>query len=302
MLRLSGEDLKDGEDYYYDKDAAEVVITGTKPVTVTMAEGVKVSTDTLRIQGEAQVVLQDVRIEATEGKSALTAEGGLKLTLIGVNTMTARDHAALEGLEGVTLSGTGSLTVFGGAGSDGIGAKSLTVTGGTLTVTGGDGVPGTEDAPGGDGGRAVGTDVLSITGGSVKLDGGKAGSDGGSGAGNDGAATACVPTGDGKPLAQTVVTLTGKDGKAVEGTAVTALALSPDMTYGVQGIVTDETGSIYLYLPQDTKANAVSDGSETYTGTPIASGESGIMTLAQGSGTTPTDPAPSGTTAAPLVR
>lgn len=299
MLRLSGEDLKDGEDYYYDKDAAEVVITGTKPVTVTMAEGVKVSTDTLRIQGEAQIVLQDVRIEATEGKSALTAEGGLKLTLIGVNTMTARDHAALEGLEGVTLSGPGSLTVFGGAGSDGIGAKSLTVTGGTLTVTGGDGAPGTEDAPGGDGGRAVGTDVLSITGGSVKLDGGKAGSDGGSGAGNDGAAAACVPTGEGKPLAQTVVTLTDKDGKAVEGTAVTALALSPDMTYGVQGIVTDETGSIYLYLPQDTKANAVSDGSETYTGTPIASGERGVMTLAQGSGTTPTDPAPSGTTAAP---
>ncbi len=299
MLRLSGEDLKDGEDYYYDKDTGEVVITGTKPVTVTMAENAEVSADTLRVQGEAQVVLQDVTIEAPEGRSALTAEGGLRLSLVGVNTLTAKDHAAMDGMEGITLSGTGSLRVFGGVGSDGIGAKSLTVNGGTLTAVGGDGTPGTEETPGGDGGRAVGADVLTVTGGSVKLTGGKAGADGGSGAGNDGAETVCVR--DGEPLAQTTVTLTDKDGKAVEGTTVMALALSPDMDYGTQGVVTDETGSIYLYLPQDTKTNAVSDGSETYTGTPIVSGESGVMTLSQGGDPQPSDPAASGTTTAPTT-
>ena len=289
MLQLSGEDLKDGTDYYYDSDAGEVVITGTKPVTVTMAKDTEVSTDTLRIQGEAQVVLADVTIEAPEGKSALSAEGSLKLTLVGTNVLAAKDHAALAGAEGITLSGTGSLSVSGGTGSDGIGAKSLTVTGGTLTVTGGEGTPGTEETPGGSGGRAVGTDVMTVTGGSLKLSGGKAGSDGGSGTGSDGEAVACTPTEDGKPLAQTTITLTDKDGKAAAGTAVTALALSPDMAYGVQGIIADDTGSIYLYLPQDTKASAVSDGSETYTGAPVVSGGSGVLTLSQG-GSTPADP------------
>ena len=45
------EDLKDGEDYYYDVDAKELVITGTKPVTVAMAKDVKTSADTLRTKG-----------------------------------------------------------------------------------------------------------------------------------------------------------------------------------------------------------------------------------------------------------
>ena len=301
ILKLSGEDLKDGEDYYYDTDNKEVVITGTKPVTVSLADGP--STDTLRIQGEAQVVLSNVVIDAPEGKSALSAEGGLKLTLVGSNTLKAADHAAISGQESITLSGTGSLTVLGGEGADGIGAKSLTVTGGTVAVTGGPGTPGTEEVIGGDGGLAVGTDVLTVTGGSVKLTGGEGGKDGGKGAGKAGEATSCAATEDGKPLEQTVVTLTDKDGKAVEGTLVTALALSPDRAYGMQGVVTDETGSIYLYLPQETKTSAVSDGSETYTGKPIAAGESGVMTLAGGgngdTGNGDKDPTTGTTTEAP---
>lgn len=284
MLRISGEDLKDGEDYYYNTDTKELVITGTKPVTVTMAEKVTASTDTLRTQGEAQVVLVDVTIAAPEGKSALAAEGGLKLTLVGSSTLTAADHAAIDGREGITLSGTGSLTVQGGTGANGIGAKSLTVQGGTVAVTGGDGTPGTEETAGGSGGDAVGVDVLTVTGGSLKLTGGKAGADGGSGTGEDGAPSVCKPTEDGKELAQTTVTLTDQEGAPVEGMAVAALALSPDRTYGLQGVVTDDTGSIYLYLPQETKTNAVSDGAETYTGTPIVSGESGVMTLSRSGG------------------
>ena len=301
MLKLSGEDLKDGEDYYYDTDNKELVITGTKPVTVSLVDGP--STDTLHIKGEAQVVLVNVVIDAPEGKSALNAEGGLKLTLVGSNTLKAANHAAVSGQESITLSGTGSLTVLGGVGADGIGAKSLTVTGGTVAVTGGPGTPGTEETAGGDGGLAVGTDVLTVTGGSVKLTGGEAGADGGKGAGKAGEATSCAPTEDGKPLEQTVVTLTDKDGKAVEGTLVTALALSPDRAYGMQGMVTDETGSIYLYLPQETKTSAVSDGSETYTGKPIVAGESGIMTLAGGNngGSGDEDPTTGTTTETPTT-
>ena len=133
-LCISGEDLKDGEDYYYDVDAKELVITGTKPVTVAMAKDVETSADTLRTKGEARVTLVNVTIAAPEGKNALEADGGLELTLVGSNTLTAVDQAAIYGHEGVILSGTGSLTLQGGTESNGIGTNRLTVTGGTPPV------------------------------------------------------------------------------------------------------------------------------------------------------------------------
>lgn len=301
-LCISGEDLRDGEDYYYDVDAKELVITGTKPVTVAMAKDVETSTDTLRTKGEAQVTLVDVTIAAPEGKNALEADGGLKLTLVGSNTLTAVDQAAIYGHEGVILSGTGSLTLQGGTESNGIGTNRLTVTGGTVTVIGGDGAPGTKETAGGSGSDAVGANVITVTGGSMKLTGGKAGTDEGGGTGTDGAATIGTAITDGeKPLYQTVIQLTDKDNKPVADTAVAALALSPDQSYGLQGVVTDETGSIYLYLPQQTKTNAVSDGTETYTGTPIVSGESGIMTLAQNGGSGDAENPGTTTTAAPTT-
>lgn len=301
-LCISGEDLKDGEDYYYDVDAKELVITGTKPVTVAMAKDVETSTDTLRTKGEAQVTLVDVTIAAPEGKNALEADGGLKLTLVGSNALTAVDQAAIYGHEGVILSGTGSLTLQGGTESNGIGTNRLTVTGGTVTVTGGNGAPGTKETAGGSGSDAVGANVITVTGGSLKLTGGKAGTDDGGGTGADGAATIGTAITDGeKPLYQTVIQLTDKDNKPVADTAVAALALSPDQSYGLQGVVTDETGSIYLYLPQQTKTNAVSDGTETYTGTPIVSGESGIMTLAQNGGSGDAENPGTTTTAAPTT-
>ena len=301
-LCISGEDLKDGEDYYYDVDAKELVITGTKPVTVAMAKDVETSTDTLRTKGEAQVTLVDVTIAAPEGKNALEADGGLKLTLVGSNTLTAVDQAAIYGHEGVILSGTGSLTLQGGTESNGIGTNRLTVTGGTVTVIGGDGAPGTKETAGGSGSDAVGANVITVTGGSLKLTGGKAGTDDGGGTGADGAATIGTAITDGeKPLYQTVIQLTDKDNKPVADTVVAALALSPDQSYGLQGVVTDETGSIYLYLPQETKTNAVSDGTETYTGAPIASGESGIMTLAQNGGSGDAENPGTTTTAAPTT-
>lgn len=301
-LCISGEDLKDGEDYYYDVDAKELVITGTKPVTVAMAKDVETSTDTLRTKGEAQVTLVDVTIAAPEGKNALEADGGLKLTLVGSNALTAVDQAAIYGHEGVILSGTGSLTLQGGTESNGIGTNRLTVTGGTVTVIGGNGAPGTKETAGGSGSDAVGANVITVTGGSLKLTGGKAGTDDGGGTGTDGAATIGTAITDGeKPLYQTVIRLTDKDNKPVADTAVAALALSPDQTYGLQGVVTDETGSIYLYLPQETRANAVSDGTETYTGTPIVSGESGIMTLSQNGGSGEPENPGTTTTAAPTT-
>lgn len=301
-LCISGEDLKDGEDYYYDADAKELVVTGTKPVTVAMATDVETSTDTLRTQGEARVTLVDVTIAAPEGKNALEADGGLELTLVGSNALTAVDQAAIYGHEGVILSGTGSLTLQGGTEANGIGTNRLTVTGGTVTVTGGNGAPGTKETAGGSGSDAVGANVITVTGGSLKLTGGKAGTDDGGGTGTDGAATIGTAITDGeKPLYQTVIRLTDKDNKPVADTAVAALALSPDQTYGLQGVVTDETGSIYLYLPQETRANAVSDGTETYTGTPIVSGESGIMTLSQNGGSGDAENPGTTTTAAPTT-
>lgn len=302
QLNVSGDDLKDGVDYYYDAEACELVITGTKPVVITLAKADAPSTDVLRTIGEAEVTLKDVTIQAPAEKSAITAENGLKLTLVGSSSLTAQDHAAISGAEGITVSGTGSLTVLGGTGADGIGAKGLTVTGGTLTITGGDGTPGTEELAGGDGGRAVGTDTMTVTGGSLKLTGGKAGTDGGQGTGKDGKETACTPVEDQRPLAETKVQLTDEAGKAVAGKAVEALALSPDLSYGLTGVVTDGEGQIYLYLPEDTLTTAVSDGVQTYTGSPIASGESGVLTLAANNPNPPVEPTTAPSSEAPTTQ
>ena len=302
QLDVSGEDLKEGVDYYYDSEACELVITGTKPVVITLARTDAPSTDVLRTLGEAEVTLKDVTIQAPAEKSAITAENGLKLALVGSSSLTAQDHAAISGAEGITISGTGSLTVLGGTGADGIGAKGLTVTGGTLTITGGDGTPGTAELAGGDGGRAVGTDTMTVTGGSLKLTGGKAGMDGGKGTGKDGRETACTPVEDQRPLAETRIQLTDEAGKAVAGKAVANLALSPELNYGLTGVVTDGEGELYLYLPEDTLTTAVSDGVQTYTGSPIASGESGILTLAANNPDQPVTPTTEPSTEAPTTK
>ncbi len=283
QLRLAGEDLKDGEDYAYDANAKELVILSKKPITVTAGKDGGVSTDTLRTKDEAEITLCGVTIQAEAGKSALAAEKGLKLVLVGKNTLTAQDHAAISVEESVTLSGTGALTAQGGTGADGIGAKTVNITGGMLDIRGGDGTPGTLDAEGGDGGNAVGADTMTVTGGSLKLTAGKAGTDGGKGAGEDGKQTTCMgPTEDQKPVKETKLQLTDGEGKAVAGKALTALTLTPEDSYGMNGVVTDDEGTVYLYLPENTQAVSVSDGIDTYAGDPVASGSAGVLTLSTG--------------------
>lgn len=278
QLRLSGEELKDGEDYAYDATAKELVIKGSKPVTVTNLKAGEASGDTIRTTAEASVTLKDVTIQAESGKSALTAENVLKLSLVGSNSLTAQDREAISGAEVITVSGIGSLRVQGGQGSSGIGTKKLAVAGGTLVVRGGDGTPGTEEAKGGNGGKAIDANTVTVTGGSLNLTGGQPGTDGGKGAGEAGESITVVN--NDKPLTQTQVTLKDGADQPVAGTAVTALSLTPEESYGLTGVVTDETGTVYLYLPQDTKATAVAIGSATYTGDPITAGETGVLTLA----------------------
>ena len=283
QLRLAGEDLKDGEDYAYDANAKELVILSKKPVTVTAGKDGGVSTDTLRTKDEAEITLCGVTIQAEAGKSALAAEKGLKLVLVGKNTLMAQDHAEISVEESITLSGTGALTAQGGTGADGIGAKTVNITGGMLDIRGGDGTPGTLDAKGGDGGNAVGADTMTVTGGSLKLTAGKAGTDGGKGTGEDGKQTTCMgPTEEQKPVKETKLQLTDGEGKAVAGKALTALTLTPEDSYGMNGVVTDDEGTVYLYLPENTQAVSVSDGIDTYAGDPVASGSAGVLTLSTG--------------------
>ena len=150
----------------------------------------KASSNTVTIEAEdhkVEVTLDNVNIETGSG-SALTSKGDVTLTLKGDNHLTGgisdtgnygRNGIASTG--SLTISGgeTDSLTAQGGSGEnggDGISSKDLTISGGTVTATGGNstGIVGS-----GGSGIHSGGDVT-ISGGTVTANGGD-GSSGGDG-------------------------------------------------------------------------------------------------------------------------
>ncbi len=137
------------------KDEGETVITNRDSSTA--------SENTVTIKAEegstANVTLDNVNIDASDtDKAAIHTEGNVTLELDGDNTLTGGEgHAALEKYSSsdkdytLTLQDettgdgkTGSLTANGGAGiggtvTDGGFANKITITGGTITATGGEG-------------------------------------------------------------------------------------------------------------------------------------------------------------------
>ena len=130
---------------------------------------------------KVEVTLKDVNIKADSG-SALTSKGDVTLTLKGDNHLTGGiSDNGNYGLSGISSSGsltisggeTDSLTAQGGSGTDGSGgrgifSKDLTISGGTVTATGG-------DSTGSDGSGSYGifsTNTTTISGGTVTATGG----------------------------------------------------------------------------------------------------------------------------------
>ena len=161
---------------------------------------------------KVEVTLDNVNIKAkTDSGSALTSKGDVTLTLKGDNHLTGGISG--NGYGGSGIASTGSLTISGGEtdsltaqggsgenGGDGISSKDLTISGGTVTATGGNstGIVGS-----GGSGIHSGGDVT-ISGGTVTATGGDStGSDGSGGYGIYSSSTTTISGG--------TVTATGGD-------------------------------------------------------------------------------------------
>ena len=132
---------------------------------------------------KVEVTLKDVNIKADSG-SALTSKGDVTLTLKGENHLTGGNGSG-NGSGGSGISSSGSLTITGGEndsltakgdsgenGGDGIFSKDLTISGGTVTATGGDST-GSDGSSCGDG--IFSTNTTTISGGTVNATGGNSG-------------------------------------------------------------------------------------------------------------------------------
>ena len=177
----------------------------------------KASSNTVTIEAEdhkVEVTLDNVNIETGSG-SALTSKGDVTLTLKGDNHLTGGISG--NGYGGSGIASTGSLTISGGEtdsltaqggsgenGGDGISSKDLTISGGTVTATGGNstGIVGS-----GGSGIHSGGDVT-ISGGTVTATGGDStGSDGSGGYGIYSSSTTTISGG----------TVTAKGGSGEDG-------------------------------------------------------------------------------------
>ena len=195
------------------EQAGKDTVDNDKDTIITNQNKDKASSNTVTIEAEdhkVEVTLDNVNIETGSG-SALTSKGDVTLTLKGDNHLTGGISG--NGYGGSGIASTGSLTISGGEtdsltaqggsgenGGDGISSKDLTISGGTVTATGGNstGIVGS-----GGSGIHSGGDVT-ISGGTVTATGGDStGSDGSGGYGIYSSSTTTISGG--------TVTATGGD-------------------------------------------------------------------------------------------
>ena len=178
---------KDGNDVTQN----EKTTYGDKDTVITNQKTDKASSNTVTINAgndKVEVTLDNVNIKADSG-SALISKGDVTLTLKGDNHLTGGNGGSSSyGGDGITSSG------------------SLTISGGTVTATGGNSTG--SDGSGGSGIYSVSGDVT-ISGGTVNANGGdgKNGSGGGSGIDSSGGVTVSGGT----------VTANGGDSKDGDG-------------------------------------------------------------------------------------
>lgn len=173
-LKVSGTDLKTGVDFSY-KGGVVTVLTN-KQITVSMADGVDVTTDTIAVAKDVStnIVLDGVNITAADDKAALhiyeSSTGSVTVTLADGSENILVSGANCAGIQkngtkgSLTIKGSGSLEVTGGENGAGIGGSkgnstaSITIESGSIAVTGG------ANAPAIGGNTATG---ITVSGGSV---------------------------------------------------------------------------------------------------------------------------------------
>jgi len=181
----------DGVDWIYNPSTHEFFVMGD--VTITGSTNI----NRIRVIKVANITLSDANIDvsAIPNACAFSMTGTrVFLTLTGTNVLKSGDSRAGLSQMGMTsyltsggtltIDGTGSLTVVGGAGSAGIGDDTITINSGTINATGGScnsGIGGAVSINGGTinaigGGRGAGIGGrVSISGGTVNARGGPSG-------------------------------------------------------------------------------------------------------------------------------
>ncbi|MBQ8196191.1 MAG: hypothetical protein IJZ47_12615, partial [Oscillospiraceae bacterium] len=150
----SGETLVYGKDYTYSKSTKVLNILSDKAITIANADGVYEADDHILVAKNvnADITLAGVYINASSG-AAFAIEGygtgNVTVTLAkgSVNVLqSGEDFAGINKNDDdstLTITGEGSLTAQGGAYAPGIGAgeatSNITIKGGNITATGGDG-------------------------------------------------------------------------------------------------------------------------------------------------------------------
>ncbi len=151
-LIITGTGLKHGTDFIYPADTGILTILTDKAMTIANADKT-VATDNIIVVADgvaANITLNGVNI-SSDSAAALeiienTAHGDVTITLADGTTNSLVSTGAFAGLQkegengALLISGSGSLTVNGGtAGIGGAGAHNITISGTTVTATGGNG-------------------------------------------------------------------------------------------------------------------------------------------------------------------
>lgn len=262
---------------------------------------------TITVDGiDADITLDGVDIQLTEeNKCAFALENGaaVKLTLEDdtTNTLTSGNNCAgLQVPDGTTINidGGGTLKANGGEGGAGIGGNldigggNVTIRRGIITANGNWGGAGI----GGGMGTAGGT--LTITGGTIDA------GDIGCGMQGDNTNDYCYISGgsvfeeqavyiqshtqvsksDDTSVYMTTVTLEGIDEKS-EVDSLSVIYNSDTYSYGTASMYTDESGKLYLWLPDGATVTGAEVGETSYSGTVTTTDDNKAAgTLAAGGG------------------
>ena len=245
----------------YIRCRRRAVVKNPGNYTASMAEGVEQTTDRIVVEGgtaEAPVNLTLDGVNISSNACALEVKdfssSYLNLTLVGANTLSSGNNCpGIRCQQGATLTigGDGQLTATGGSNAAGIGGGdggggTITIEGGTVEATGGQFAAGIGGGVAGDSGT-----IIIIIGGSVKANSGGGLAEAiGCGAGG---ADSSLTNSSGANVYLTTVTLVRMGVPISAGALVSSLTASVDYAYGVDDVVTDSDGKLYLYLPAGTE-------------------------------------------------
>lgn len=253
------------------------VLTFTSPGTyaVSMADGASsATTDRIVVNAPTSSTATPVNITLNGVSIDLSAAGGCALDIQGNSTVnltladstqnTLKSGESYAGLDvsgsssALTIDGPGSLTAVGGGdGGSGAGigggasgnSGAITISGGMITATGGAGSAGIGGGDWGDCG------AVTISSGTIIAQGGGDYSAGiGGGIGGDGGSEGTLTNGATPALPVYLTQVTLED--VTVQIAVKALTTDAGPMNDVTDVVTDDSGTLYLYLPEGAVVTA----------------------------------------------